>query len=112
MHTACKYMYLKDDAFEHLRTIAYRVSTIGRSVGVVYGITLVSSSSIWCDAADREGGQQGPFALGPQCKGAPKQCQTRSSETPVTLHSSVFKGLLSLYFSTEVSLHALLLHVL
>ena len=39
-----------------------------------------------------EGGQQVQFAPGPQCKGAPKQCQRQSHSSP-----SFFKGLVSLY---------------
>ena len=48
----------------------------------------------------RGGGQQGQFAPGPHCKGAPKRCRTCSSKirSSVTFRSSFFKGLVSLYF--------------
>ena len=54
---------------------------------------------IVASAADR-GGQQGQFAPGPQCKGAPKQCRTCSNRiySSVTFQSSFFKGLVLLYF--------------
>ena len=51
-------------------------------------------------ATDRGRGQQGQFALGPQCKGAPKQCglvEIRSGLS-VTFQSSFFKGFIFLYF--------------
>ena len=43
----------------------------------------------------RQGGQQGKFAPGPQCKGAPKQCRTCSNKihSSVTVQSGFFKGL-------------------
>ena len=43
------------------------------------------------------GGATGAFALGPQCKGGPKQCRTCSNKicSSVTFQS---KGLVSLYF--------------
>ena len=52
-------------------------------------------------AANRGGGgQQAQFAPCPQCKGAPKQCQTCSNRirSSVTFQSNFFKGLVLLYF--------------
>ena len=65
-------------------------------------------------AADREG-QQGQFTLGPQSKGAPKQCRTCSNKMhlSVTLQSSSFKGLVSVHFRLKTAcsfaLHFMLL---
>ena len=48
----------------------------------------------------RRGGQQGQFAPGPQCKGAPKQCRTCSNKirSSVTFQPSFFKGVVLLCF--------------
>ena len=55
---------------------------------------------LWHAVPPTGGGQQGQFALGPQCKGVPKQCQTCSNKIrlSVTFQSSFFNGLVLLYF--------------
>ena len=46
------------------------------------------------------GGATGAVCTGTQCKGAPKQCRTCSEKicSSVTFQSSLFKGLVLLYF--------------
>ena len=53
-----------------------------------------------CQRCRQQGWEQGQFALGPQCKGAPKQCKTCSNKicSSVTFQSSFFKGLVLLNF--------------
>ena len=53
-------------------------------MSVMY-ITVADSAADRGGRGGGEGGQQGQFAPGPQCKGAPKQCQRQSHSSLASL---------------------------
>ena len=74
------------------------VAQMARVWQAICQVVSLSPSLSHCQCR-RQGGQQGQFAPGTKCKGAPKQCRTCSNKIrlSVTFHSSFFKGFISLY---------------